>query len=139
MIFCRKEAKSSFRKYMVWLGYNPEEYYGATSATKTFGELSVFMAALHSRCEHYIFVLWFFFLLSFSSTCSRNMVDFGPLAAEICSLVWGIPANFNGFRVLASLLQLHCSPEANQTLHDVWPSPGLLQYIYIFGGSCPVM
>jgi len=23
------------------------------------------MAALHSRCGHYIFVLWFFFLLSF--------------------------------------------------------------------------
>jgi len=29
------------------------------------------------------------------------MVNFGPLAAEICPIVWGIPANFNGFRVLA--------------------------------------
>ena len=28
----------------------------------------------------------------------------GPLAAEIISLVWGTPANFNGFRVLAALL-----------------------------------
>jgi len=27
------------------------------------------------------------------------------LAAEIVSLVWDTPANFNGFRVLASLLQ----------------------------------
>ena len=27
--------------------------------------------------------------------------------------------------------------EANQTLHDVWPSPGLLHYIYIFGGLLP--
>jgi len=27
-----------------------------------------------------------------------------PLAAEIGSLVWGTPANFNGFRVLAALL-----------------------------------
>jgi len=27
-----------------------------------------------------------------------------PLAAEICWLVWGTPANFNGFRVLAALL-----------------------------------
>jgi len=26
------------------------------------------------------------------------MVNFGPLAAEIVSLVWGTPANFNGFR-----------------------------------------
>jgi len=37
-------------------------------------------------------------------TCRYNMVNFGPLAAEICSLVWGTPANFNGFRVLAALL-----------------------------------
>ena len=32
------------------------------------------------------------------------MVNFGPLAAEIISLVWGTPANFNGFRVLAAFL-----------------------------------
>ena len=32
------------------------------------------------------------------------MVNLGPLAAEIVSLVWGTPANFNGFRVLAALL-----------------------------------
>jgi len=39
-----------------------------------------------------------------SSTCPNNMVNFGPLAAEIVSLVWGTPANFNGFRFLAALL-----------------------------------
>ena len=39
-----------------------------------------------------------------SSTCPHNMVNFGPLAAEIVSLVWGTPANFNRFRVLAALL-----------------------------------
>jgi len=32
------------------------------------------------------------------------MVNFGPLTAEIVSLVWDIPGNFNGFRVLAALL-----------------------------------
>jgi len=32
------------------------------------------------------------------------MVNFGPLAADIVSLVWGTPGNFNGFRVLAALL-----------------------------------
>jgi len=37
-----------------------------------------------------------------SSTCPHNMVNFGPLAAEIGPAVWGIPANFNGFRVLAA-------------------------------------
>jgi len=39
-----------------------------------------------------------------SSTCPHNMVNFDPLAAEIVSLVWGTPANFNGFRFLAALL-----------------------------------
>jgi len=39
-----------------------------------------------------------------SSTCPHNMVNFGPLAAEIGPVVWGTPANFNGFRVLAALL-----------------------------------
>ena len=39
-----------------------------------------------------------------SSTCPYNMVHFGLLSAEILSLVWGTPANFNGFRVLAALL-----------------------------------
>jgi len=35
---------------------------------------------------------------------AHNMVNFGPLAVEIVSLVWGTPANFNRFRVLAALL-----------------------------------
>jgi len=39
-----------------------------------------------------------------SSTCPSNMVNFGVLVAEIVSLVWGTPANFKGFRVLAALL-----------------------------------
>jgi len=38
------------------------------------------------------------------STCPHNMVNFGPLAAEIGWPVWGTRANFNGFRVLAALL-----------------------------------
>ena len=39
-----------------------------------------------------------------SSTCPYNMVNFGPLAAGIPSLVWGTPGNLHGFRVLAALL-----------------------------------
>jgi len=50
----------------------------------------------------------------------------------------GTPANFNVFHVLAFLLQQRRSTEANKTLHDVWSSPGLVHYLYIFGGSCPV-
>ena len=33
----------------------------------------------------------------------------------------------------------HIALEANQTLHDVWPSPGLVQCtLYISRGSCPL-
>jgi len=39
-----------------------------------------------------------------SSTYPHNMVNFGLLTAEICWRVWGTPANFNGFRILAALL-----------------------------------
>jgi len=68
-----------------------------------------------------------------SSTCPHNMANFSPLVAEIGLGVWGTPANFNGFRVLPSLLQQHCSPEANQTLHDVWLSAGLVHYMHFWG------
>ena len=54
-----------------------------------------------------------------SSTSPHNMVNIGPLTAKICWRVWGTPANVNGFRVLASLLQRRHSTEVNQTLHDV--------------------
>jgi len=40
-----------------------------------------------------------------SPTCLHNMANFDPLKAEIGLPVWGTPAIFNGFRVLASLLQ----------------------------------
>jgi len=45
------------------------------------------------------------------------MLNFGPLAAEIVSLVWGTPANFNGFRVLAVLLR---GTLVEHTLHLLW-------------------
>ena len=40
-----------------------------------------------------------------SSRCPHNIVNFGPLAAEIGLAVCSIPANFNGFHVLAALLR----------------------------------
>jgi len=43
-------------------------------------------------------------------------VNFGPLAAEIGSGVWGTPANFNGFRVLAALLHGTQAVGVTQTL-----------------------
>ena len=44
------------------------------------------------------------------------MVNFGLLAAEIVSLIWGTPATFNGFRVLAALLHATVIVGVSQTL-----------------------
>ena len=40
------------------------------------------------------------YLLYMSPQCG----ELGPLAAEFVSLVWGTPANFNGFLFLAALV-----------------------------------
>jgi len=62
-----------------------------------------------------------------------TLLTFGPIAAEIGSGVWGTIANFNRFRVLASLLQQRRTPEANQTLHDVL-AVSSVGTLYIQGG-----
>jgi len=72
-----------------------------------------------------------------SPICLYNMVKVHPLTAEIRWRVWGTPGNFNGFCILASLLQRRCSTEVNQTLHDVWPSPALVYYLCILGAVAP--
>jgi len=44
------------------------------------------------------------------------MVNFGLLAAEIDPVVWGTPANFNGFHILAALLHGSQVVSNSQTL-----------------------
>jgi len=51
-----------------------------------------------------------------SPTCPHNMVNFCPLTAEICWRVWGTPANFNWFHVLAALLHGTLVVGVRQTL-----------------------
>jgi len=51
-----------------------------------------------------------------SSRYPRNMVNFGPPAAEIDPIDCGTPANFNGFRVLAAKLHGTSAVGVNQTL-----------------------
>ena len=55
-------------------------------------------------------------LLTYLLTCPYNMANFGSLAAEIVSLVWGTLANFNGFRILAALLHGTLPMGVSQTL-----------------------
>jgi len=51
-----------------------------------------------------------------SSRCPHNMVNIGPLTAEIGWRVWGTPTDFNGFRVLAALLHGALVLSVSQTL-----------------------
>ena len=60
------------------------------------------------------------------------MVNFGPLAAEICWRVWGTPANFNGFSRLGSVTARHLVVGATyirQGDHHVWLWPTFLVQI----------
>jgi len=52
----------------------------------------------------------------YAATSAHNMVNFGPQAAEIGSLVWGTPANFNWFHVLSALLHGMLVVGVSQTL-----------------------
>jgi len=60
------------------------------------------------------------------------MVNFGPLTAEIIAGVHGTPSKFQ------QVSHLGFVTSATSLLHDVWLSPGLVHYIYIFGGCCPL-
>ena len=65
------------------------------------------------------------------------MGNFGLIAAEIDPVVWGTPANFNGFRVLASLLHGTHQPNfaaLNGGRHLClagWPSRWALAHILV--------
>jgi len=51
-----------------------------------------------------------------SSRCPYNMLNFGPVTAEIDWRVWGTPSYFNGYRVLAALLHGSQVVGVSQTL-----------------------
>jgi len=66
--------------------------------------ITQFCRAISSQLRHVLTIRKKFLNSIISSTCPHNMLNFGPLTAEICWRVWGTPVNFNGFRVLAALL-----------------------------------
>jgi len=68
------------------------------------GTIAQLCRAISSQLRHVSTIGKNFLSSNVSPTCPHNMVNFGPLAAEICWRVWGTPANFNGFRFLAALL-----------------------------------
>jgi len=70
--------------------------------------------------------------IDISSTCPHNMVNFDILTAEICWRVWGTPANFNGFRVLAALLHVAALNRGRHPYSTERPSRWALAHILVF-------
>jgi len=68
------------------------------------GTIAQLCRAISSQLRHVLTIGKKLFSSNISSTGPYNVVNLGKLAAEIVSLVWGTPGNFNGFRVLAALL-----------------------------------
>jgi len=79
---------------------------GRKTVTKNrhLGTIAQLCRAISSQLRHISTIGKNFLSSNISSTCPHNMVNFGPLAAEIGPVIWGTPANINSFRVLAALL-----------------------------------
>jgi len=101
------------------------------------GTISQLCRAMSSQLRHVSKIRKKNFKQQYLPYMSPQYGELGPLAAEIVSLVWGTPANFNGFRVLASLLQQRRSTELRKSTKLC--TPALVRYIYTFGISCPQM
>jgi len=80
------------------------------------GTIAQLCRAISSQLRHVSTIGKNLLSSSASSTCPDNMVNFGPLAVEIGSGVWGAPTNFNGFCVLAALLHRTLVVGVSQTL-----------------------
>jgi len=80
------------------------------------GTIAQLYRAISSQLNHVSTIGKNLLSSNISSTCPHNMVNFGPPAAEIISLVWGTPGNFNEFRVLAALLHGTLVVGVSQTL-----------------------
>jgi len=81
-----------------------------------FGTIAQLCWAVSSQLRHVSTIGKNFLNTDISSTCPHNMVNFGLLTAEICWRVRCVPANFNGFGVLAALLRGTLVVRVSQTL-----------------------
>jgi len=71
---------------------------------RLLGTIAQLCRAISSQLRHVSTIGEKFVKQQYVLQMSHNMVNFGPLAAEIGLTVWSTPANFDGFRVLAALL-----------------------------------
>ena len=75
-----------------------------TQKNRHLGTIPQLCLAIPSQLRHVLTIGKNLLSSNISSTCPHNLVNLGLLAAEIVSGVWGTPATFNGFRILAELL-----------------------------------
>ena len=81
-----------------------------------FGTIARLCRAISSELRHVSTIEKKLLNSNTSSACPDNMANFGLLTTEICWRVWGSPANFNGFRILAALLHGALVVGISQTL-----------------------
>ena len=81
-----------------------------------FGTIAQLCRAISSQLRHVSTIGKNLLSSNTSATCPDNMVNFGPLTAEIGSGVWGTPTNFNGFLRLGSVTARHLVVGVSQTL-----------------------
>jgi len=74
-----------------------------------------------------------------SSRSPPKVANVGPLTAEIGLPVWAPQQILTDFASWLCYCSERRSTEANQTLHDLWSSPGLVHYYIIhFWGLLPL-
>jgi len=104
-----------------WLAGNA--WHKKSPKIRHLGTIAQFYLAISSQLKHVSTIGKSLLNSNVSPTCAHNMVNFGPLAAEIFSRVWGTPANFNRFRVLAALLHGTLVVGVSQTLRHWTRAP----------------
>jgi len=98
----------------MWLAVNTGRK--KSQKNRDLGTVAQLCRAISSRLKHISTIGRNLLNSNTSSTCPHNMLNFGPLTAKICWPVWGTPANFNGFCVLAALLHGTLVVGVSQTL-----------------------
>ena len=89
-----------------------------THKNRHFGTIAQLCRAVSSQLRHVSTIGKNLLNIDTFSICPHNTVNFGLLTAEICWLIWGTPANFNWFRVLAALLHGTQVVGVSQTLRN---------------------
>ena len=143
----RSSAASDVYKRQLQIQDAKNSHLGTIYRTTLSGYIFATKARIDNRKKN-------LFSSNMSSRCSHNMVNFSPLAAEIVSLVWGTPPNFNFFSRLGSFTARHVVVVVSQTLrrciegatyvrqgdHHVghWPTFQVYCFINLFRVLCIV-